>query len=338
MEYNGWSLFNKIILICRPPDKNGIYQAYLCDPKNKKQIENARGWGRTTIYGEYDKETHSYPNKKTFDAEEFEFDNEDFELYLYDSAHGSSQGGKLSFWNCLVKKDDKTFRIGINSDLLLNLLLASNFTKGKCEDKVLFARCRGEVGVLHEGMEEYKRALNDMESKQKIKKKTSKHIVGHNYVTLTEDDIYLGDFYQWYEPIYEKTSNRSWPYGTKDILVALKKLEKPIVYKLFDRTHEFSSMKEYCDYFKKEKNLYSWRFKEKLPSRTEGDVVIKLDATNEDWEDVLKETRNKEIKNAKVYYKPDLFLFTLSTSPKVAFNFTDDEKKFFAQQNIRVEE
>ena len=62
MDYQGYKLLDKIMLVCR--DKatyenshgvNGIdyYQAYLVDPSNKKQLESARHWAKWTEYGSY---------------------------------------------------------------------------------------------------------------------------------------------------------------------------------------------------------------------------------------------------------------------------------------------
>lgn len=334
MDYNGWALFDKVLLVCREHYKGDIYQAYLCDPNNKKQIENARRWGSWTEYGNYDKETRTYPNKKEHPAVEFEFENSGFEFQLYDSANGSSQGGKLSFWNCLVTKDNKTFMIGISADLLINLLLASTFANGKCTETVLFARCKGEVGVLHKGMKEYQMALNDMDKKQQVKKKTSKHVIGCNYVTLIEDDVYLGDFYQWYEPIYEKRRGYSWP--NEEQFVGYKKLKKPIVQKLFEHTEQFTSTKEYCSWYDRH-GLYSWHFREKLPARMKGDIELKLDATNEDWEKVLAGHRKKKIEEGYFNHNFDLVI-TLSTNPNEPFDFGKDLIEYLDKHNIRVEE
>ena len=174
-----------------------------------------------------------------------------------------------------------------------------------------------------------------METKQKIKKKTSKHVVGRNYVTLTEDDVYLGDFYQWYEPIYENAQQRNWMYGNREVFAGYKKLEKPIVQKLFYPTKEYTSTKEYCKLLKN-KGLYGWHFRDKLPARTEGDIELELNALNEDWEDVLSTTRNKA--STQTYFYGFDQALTLSTNPKEAFNFPDELIKNLAKHNIRVEE
>lgn len=330
MVYNGWNLLDKVLLVCRQADKDNIYQAYLCDPSNKKQVENARSWYSYWDYGEYDKTTHSYPNKKRVNGVEFELDNQGFEFQLYDSAGGSSQGGKLSFWNCLVSKDDKTFKIGINSELLLYLLRSSTFINGKCQEKVCFARCHGGVGVLHSGMKEYQLALQDMEKKQQVKKKTSKHIIGRNYITLTENNIYLGDFYQWYEPVYE---GRELWRGNR-AFSGYRKLQKPITVKLFPDTKEYTSTKEYCEWLKS-RGLYSWNFREKLPARMEGDMSLTLNATNEDWEEVFKQYRLDTLNHR---YCEFYLENTLSTNPNQAFDFEEKLVKHFEKIGIKVYE
>ena len=72
------------------------------------------------------------------------------------TSENSSQGGKLSFWNCRLTKDDKTFIIGIATNLLLNVLKNNTFIDGKCQSPLMFARCKGGVGILSENMESYK--------------------------------------------------------------------------------------------------------------------------------------------------------------------------------------
>lgn len=150
MDYKGYKLLDKVILVCRDlPSHNGgglncgakEYQAYLVDPSNKSQLKSARDWAKWTEYGpscknENGRWTHEWEiNHK---PAEFTFDNDGFTLELLDCAGGSSQGGKLSFWNCLVKKDDKIFKIGINSEMLLNLLKDADFNKGVCQSPLIF--------------------------------------------------------------------------------------------------------------------------------------------------------------------------------------------------------
>lgn len=125
---------------------NGV-QGYIVDPSNKKMLENARGWGRRIEYGEY-VEGKGYPNQVVHEPEEYIFDNNGFTLELVDSAKGSSQGGKLSFWNCNITIDGKTFLVGIAADLLLDVLKSNTIINGKCQTPLMFARCNSAVGLF----------------------------------------------------------------------------------------------------------------------------------------------------------------------------------------------
>lgn len=203
-EYNGWKLLDKIIIVLKASNhyKYGCKQGYIVDPSNKKQLENAKNWGATTVYeideqGNYKKDSDGNYIQHIEEAEVIETDNCNFQLTLLDSAGESSQGGKLSFWNCLIEKGDIKCVVGINSDLLLELMLQSTFTNGACKEKVVFARKNGNVGVLHTKMKQYIDALNDKQLRVDVStKKTTKWQIGHNYITLTQDDIYLGKLFQ----------------------------------------------------------------------------------------------------------------------------------------------
>ena len=135
MDYQGYKLIDTIMLVCRDKATHeesinlhaskDVYQAYLVDPSNKKQLESARSWAKWTEYGpRYRNDAGDWTRDYEIKHEpvEFEFNNNCFTLELLDCAGGSSQGGKLSFWNCLVTRDDRVFKIGIDSDMLLDLL------------------------------------------------------------------------------------------------------------------------------------------------------------------------------------------------------------------------
>ena len=61
MDYQGYKLIDKIMLVCRDVSEHDdsygynsyktCYQAYLVDPSNKKQLESARHWAKWTEYG-----------------------------------------------------------------------------------------------------------------------------------------------------------------------------------------------------------------------------------------------------------------------------------------------
>lgn len=206
-DYKGYKLLDKIMLVCQDKFKDREYYfAYLVDPSSKSQIESARHWAKITEYGPSVKnpETGRWENEYKIDHEpvEFTFDNEGFTFELLENAHGSSQGGKLAFWNCLITKDDNVFKIGINSDLLLEVLKSGTFIKGKCQEPVRFASRSGKVGVVVEGSKELEAAKLDMELKKVMKKKTTRYNIGDNICTLTQDDIYLGEWFYNYELKY----------------------------------------------------------------------------------------------------------------------------------------
>lgn len=280
-NYAGWQLFDKVIIVARGYNhwSNGKYindgiQGYIVDPSNKKMLESARNWGKWTEYGEYVQGV-GYPNRVEHEPEEFIFDNNGFTLELVDCAENSSQGGKLSFWNCNITKDGKTFLVGIAANLLLDVLKHNTIIDGKCQVPLMFARCKGGVGMLSENMESYKQALADMQLKKKVNTgKTSKHKLGHIYNTLTESHAYLADLYSWYEPIIEQR-NDNWWGRTYDTTVGFKKLGNPIKLKWFASINKTES--KLSDF-----EISGWEIKSKLPTRIEDDKVIEYDVSVEE--------------------------------------------------------
>ena len=127
VEYKGWSLYDKVIIVERKGyTEKDISQGYVVDPKNKKSLKSARGWATTYKYDEDHNPVRDADGRMVeVEPEEFLLDNEGFKVKLSESANGSSQGGKLSFWNCIISKGDKQWLIGINAELLLHLLMQS---------------------------------------------------------------------------------------------------------------------------------------------------------------------------------------------------------------------
>ena len=284
VEYNGWKLFDKVIICARPWQRwegnkyitDDLYQGYIVEPGNKKQLESAKHWAKCTLYGPYNWDRREYEWKKECEGEVFEFDNSGFTLELLNSAEGSSQGGKLSFWNCKISKDDKTFVIGIAADLLLDVLKSHTVINGKVQGALMFARCKGGVGMLSTDMEAYKEAIADMQTKAKMSKgKTSKHVVGKVYGTTTLANIYAGDFYIWYELIYKEVRGYyAWSNSSKE-LIGFKKLSEPKVVKYFPSYQEGKNkLSEYG-------RLSTWSLEEKLPKRVELATEIDLDISKE---------------------------------------------------------
>jgi hypothetical protein len=183
MDYKGYKLLDTVVLVCRDVaereestsvfTRHKYYQAYLVDPSNKNQLESARHWAKWTEYGPSLKNetTGKWEREYEIDHEpvEFEFENKDFTLELLDCAGGSSQGGKLSFWNCLAHKENNSFKIGINSELLLDLLKNATFVKGVCQEPLIFVTKNGKVGMTTVGSEMHKNCVEDMNLKKRLK-------------------------------------------------------------------------------------------------------------------------------------------------------------------------
>ena len=249
MDYKGYKLIDKIMLVCRDTSEHqesmysrNDYQAYLVDPSNKKQLESARHWAKWTEYGPSIKneETGKWENKYKIDHEpvEFEFDNNGFELELKDCAGGSSQGGKLSFWNCIVTKEDNRFVIGINSDMLLDLLKNATFCNGKCQSPLLFITNNGKVGMTVEGSDTYNQCIKDRELKDNMKKtQVSKFSFGDRVCTPTLDEVYLGIITRYYKFDAGRNADHSYCGWRRDLNLrecTITKLAKPVTYHMFE--------------------------------------------------------------------------------------------------------
>lgn len=316
-EYKGWSLFDKVLIVAkkeRTYDHNTRtyidaedYQGYVVDPANAKMKENALYWAKSAQY-HYD-ENGKYAGSTTIEGSEFLYDNKDFILELKDSAGGSSQGGKLSFWDCWITAvDGKRFRIGIAADLLLDVLKQTTFVNGVCQVPLCFARQKNGVGMLHENMSSYQEALADMQKKADIKtKKTTKHEVGHIYTALREVNAYGGDIWVWYEPIKERTTyNRSVWYGDGyyETIVGFRKLKTPRHLFWFPTVYQYESGKHYKV---SELSMSSWSTidKAKLPARLDAGALVDFDMSLEErieqcWkEKVIKEMEKEEGYNRK---------------------------------------
>lgn len=294
--YTGWKLFDKVTIVAKKmfaydyktqtTYDTGNVQGYLVDPANKKQLENARQWGtrKECIYDKDENGRAIVKERITHEPEEYTYDNDGFTLALHNSAGGSSQGGKLSFWNCwITAPDGRKFLIGIAADLLLDVLKSSTVVKGVVQEKLMFARNNGGVGMLSKSMDSYQDAIKDEAIKKKMSKgKTSKHQIGHVYETTTEKNIYFGKFYRWYEPIMEQSDGWRSYYNK---CVGFKRLEKPVELVYFPMYYDSKNkMSDYND-------GYMWQCREKAPARREADITIELDIT---MEDIIKkfETHN----------------------------------------------
>lgn len=217
-DYQNVKIANEIIIVEKPAayqswvtwrkvKGQGMHQGYVVDAGNKKSLETAMKWAECREYDESLRPTKApynwdkyYESVKIIPGVEHKYQNGQFEITLCDSADNSSQSGKLSFWNCIITcPDGKEFLVGINADILLELLLKNTFIDGKCQSKVWLGRIKGtQVGAFTENMELYEQAQKDEASRQAASKADSKYVPGDILKTLTEKDLYLGSVYQYY--------------------------------------------------------------------------------------------------------------------------------------------
>lgn len=197
------------------------FDGYIFDPSDEKSKESAVEWARR-----YDNRWDNDKETIVHEPNVHVFDNKEFTVTILDSAGGSSQGGRLSFWKCRVEKDGVEFIVGVNDAILADLIRNSDIEQGIVKQKLMFARRGGQPGFIHENMEAYQEAMADMKKKAELKsaKKTSKWELGGIYSTLTQTDFCLGQVWDHYEEVTERT-NDGW-YGRT--ITVLKKREKPV--------------------------------------------------------------------------------------------------------------
>lgn len=297
MDYQGYKLLDKIMLVCRDLHTydDGVgwntfkkkYQAYLVDPANKKQLETARHWAKWTEYGGYHKNEETglweYEHVIQHEPVEFEFDNSGFTFELLDCAGGSSQGGKLSFWNCMVTKDGTEFVIGINSDMLLELLKDATFINGKCQSPLMFITLKGKVGMTVKDSEIYKQCIKDAEIKTSMKStQTSKFSFGDIVSTPTLKEVYLGTITQYYK--FDDGGDDSWRYSARELDLrkcTITKLAKPITYHLFEGYYVEPTLSAIVSYYEQSNYAYP-SIKKTCPKRTITDKIT-LDYSEEEF-------------------------------------------------------
>lgn len=223
MAYNGWKLIDKINIAVKQSSRPGEFTGYIVDANDKEALKKAKSWATVR---EYDFEKRQY--KGTLEPGVYEFENKGFVASILDSAGGSSQGGRLSFWQCQIEKDDLKFVIGVNDAILADLIKNSDISNGVIKQEVMFARQAGKPGLIHEGMQAYKDAVADMQQKADLKsaKKTNKWEVGGVYSTLTQTDICLGEVWDTMEQ-YEVNESSYNYWGGKRTVTKLRKSSKP---------------------------------------------------------------------------------------------------------------
>ena len=203
-DYKGIKIPDKIIIV-----ENMHKQGYVVLPESKSSLESAINWGTQRLYT-WDSTQRCIDNG-TFDAIVNEYENGHFKVKLYESAGYSSQGGKLSFWNCtIVAPDNKEYIIGINSELLLKLLKNTTVVNGEVQGTVWLGKEKTNTGIYLPHMDDFKQAR--VEDVIRATKQTSGYKPGDIVKTLNSTEIYLGTMWQ-----YIDTDEDSYCY--KDIII-----------------------------------------------------------------------------------------------------------------------
>lgn len=230
MAYNGWKMMDKIDVAVRtsPVDPRWAdrFDGYVVEHGDKKALESAKDWAYDREYDYKKKEyTKEYkPVVHTFDNTE-----PSFTVKILKSAGGSSQGGRLSFLACQVERDGIKFVIGVNDELLVDLIRNSHIDMGVIQEKVMFVRKAGKPGFIHEGMDAYKEAVADMKQKSDLKKakKTKNWEIGGVYSTLTQTDVCLGEVWDTMEEYEVEENYNGYRWGSRKV-TKYKKTDKPV--------------------------------------------------------------------------------------------------------------
>lgn len=238
MAYNSWKLMDKVtVAVKRAPGWRG-FSGYIVEAGDESALEKAKEWARERVW---DSDKREYV--ETIEPSIHTFDNEGFTATILQSAGGSSQGGRLSFWSAKVEKDGVEFVIGVNDEILAGLIKSSTIVNGVVKEKVMFARKSGQPGLIHEGMQMYKDATADMAHKDAMKKakKTSKWEKGGVYSSITQTSICLGEVWDRYEEYVVKEETTTW-YGSRFVRTKLRKRKTPV--KVLAWTHMWGRSKE----------------------------------------------------------------------------------------------
>lgn len=236
--YKGIKIEEDVIIVER---QNENHQGYLVCKDNKNQLESALGWGKCSVPvldkdgNNVKEQINGYTRCKyqMLDGIVHEYKNGQFTFSLSESADRSSQGGKLSFWNCnITAPDGKKFLIGINSECLIQLLKHNTFVNGVCQNKVWLGRIKNNVGAFTENMEEFEQGKKDKAIRET--KKTSKYDVGA--ILIPSNKVYCGKFFKTFDIWSEDCYSKFIPGGVYKQIVNIH--SKPItqyLYKDYDR-------------------------------------------------------------------------------------------------------
>lgn len=276
-------------------------QAYVVT--NKSQLDTAIRWAGSSIYDPVAKKYISVTPKI------IETDNKGFTLTLGYAPGGACCGGKLSFCNCVIEKEGiDTFIVGINTEFLIDMLLDATMTKGTVQEEIIFAKDNGNLGAIAIGSKQYQELMADEAKRAEVasSKKTKNWIPGSVYSTLTQHDLYIGDFRD-----VVKIDTSDWRLNSLRFTFNEEGPKKPFTKVIYpDVTSPL------------EERIYEglgWTNFQSCPSRMFTEEIIPYDAN---YNEKIKELVLKHISDYKNNY------LSATTLIEVAFRFYDNDPEF----------
>lgn len=330
MEYKGWKIPDKLYIYAQKQKRRYDYpQAMIASSTKANAIDTAKRWASGKYSG--------YTNN---DYVEYIIENKDLELEILDSADGSSQGGKLSFWNCIISKDNMKVVVGIGSDLLLELIRNSSFINGKCQDKLIMARIGQHWGALHEKMPQYQEAITDIKTSKDFDKsrKTSSWEKGYEYYSKTRNEVYLYDLYVW-RTCYRKDT---WSYNPKYIITEFSKPKKIKVteWSSWIKNRDITNLSQVME---KGGGKYSSEYyKEylKLPPRIKGNKILNIDLNEQDIDRLLEKNRekveNEYFNSQKNWFSYMINSYGVSANPDNKPEFSKDILEEIKKKGVEI--
>lgn len=183
-----------ILIVLKGSDKiQGIPKGYIVDPVNSNALNSAREWAKRNS------DFNTFGTSRYIEPFEFYTKNEGFKLKFFECANASCQGGKLSFWNCLIEKQDMKAVVGIDQSGILSLLKQSTIVNGEVQESLSLSTSTSTATAIHPNMVEWAKTKQSIANEYASKglKKTSKWEVGKTYTTTHAKDLYLGKLYSW---------------------------------------------------------------------------------------------------------------------------------------------
>ena len=215
-DYKGLKIPEKITIVERPVSEKGtrtIPQGYVVPTGDKKMLESAHRWADYTPW-EWNDDLKRSIQKEPVIGIDHTYENGKFRMTVKESAAGSWQGGKLSFWTCEIEAPDgKKFDIGINSDYLCETIMHNTLINGVVQEKVYLGKVKGNTMAVTKHQPSYAQAMHDESKRQE--KQSSKYKPGDVVKTLTETDLYLGVWYALFNLEQERES--SWYWGGRRV-------------------------------------------------------------------------------------------------------------------------